>query len=327
MKQRPLLGGDSRLLLCLPLSLLAGQVCLLVAVALGNQHLRRRLLGFASWRREGGAGGGVIASVQPKHSAGSRRGGTRSVQSSQSCFVNTVGQSGISRQGHGVITRGQPGGLRSCRGVEDRVDIRGGVIATACRHVTRDGGGVGVAGAGARLARHGRVGWQVLQGLGRRCLLIRPRTGGNGAELSTGKLRQDTLQVNQGIAEQLEVILCHTVRPSSSGHETELSGLILRSELPYTVVWPPVDFHPPADHHDSLAVELDGAVASEVANIRGGYGREFCRRGRGVGGGGGGEEEGEEEEEEEEEGGGRRRILIYASTMGQQVCRCRQIAA
>lgn len=109
-------------------------------------------------------------------------------------------------------------------------------------------------------------------------MLVCPRSRGDGTELGSSELCQGTLQVNQGIGEELEVILSHTIRTSPTRHKTELAGLILGSKLSYAVIWPPVDFHASVDHHDGLAVELNSAVASEVANICGRYGRELCRR-------------------------------------------------
>lgn len=113
-------------------------------------------------------------------------------------------------------------------------------------------------------------------------LLIGPRTRSNSAELSSGKLRENALQIYERIGEQLEVILSHTIRPSSPRDKTEFPSFVFRSELSYAVVRPFVDLHTSVCHHDGLAVELDGAVASEVTHIGGGYGREFCRRDRGT---------------------------------------------
>lgn len=100
-------------------------------------------------------------------------------------------------------------------------------------------------------------------------------TRSDGAKLSTGELSQGTLEIHQRISVHLEVVLGHSIRTTPTRHEAEFSRLVFCSELSDAVVGPAVDFQAIVEDHDGLAIELDGAVASEVAHIRVGNGMEF----------------------------------------------------
>ena len=80
---------------------------------------------------------------------------------------------------------------------------------------------------------------------------------------------------------QHKVVLGYSVRPTSTGHETEFPGLVLGPELTNAVVRPAVDLDAIVEDDYGLTVELDDTAASEVAHIGVGKGLEFCEGGGG----------------------------------------------